>query len=355
MDLPSTSAASLHSVSTDTNNPPCLDIEVDVEIRPNQSPTRSPVPLTSFSSPIQSPPPSIQETPFLLRASRENEGFDIESSFSAHVSPPINLPPSENSVGHEKINIVLMGEGIGRTIISSSASIIEPVNTWPLATLSIRGKGFMAQDLTIINTANNGVAIDNWAYRSVFFRCKLEGPNATLHVQGEKQFYRSSHFYGKINMVSGYAQAFFQKCEFFGQKSYSKEKLVFSSQSPPLSTFKSVFIFHFCAFHVVGKYSNGSETTFLGGLFGDYASTIVMQSDLDASIAGYYFLDTSPPNTTYYAIFSNIKHGATMKNVPSFIHTISDAEVASEYSLRVFLSGDNWIPPGVDYDLDLAK
>ncbi|KAK6123453.1 hypothetical protein DH2020_042805 [Rehmannia glutinosa] len=341
MDLSSTSAASLHSVSTDTNDPPCLDIEVDVEI-PNQSPTRLPVPLTSFSSPIQSPPPSIQETPFLLRASRENEGFDIESSFSAHV-------------GHEKRNIVLMGEGIGRTIISSSASIIEPVNTWPLATLSIRGKGFMAQDLTIINTANNGVAVDNWAYRSVFFRCKLEGTNATLHVRGEKQFYRSSHFYGKSNMISGYAHAFFQKCEFFGQKSYPKEKLVFTSQSSPLSTVKSVFIFQFCSFHVVDKFSNGSETTFLGGSFGDYASAVVMQSDLDASIAGYYFLGTSPPNTTYYTIFSNIEHGAIMKNVPPIIHTISDAEVASEFSLRVFLSGDNWIPPGVDYELDLAK
>ncbi|KAK6148387.1 hypothetical protein DH2020_019299 [Rehmannia glutinosa] len=257
-------------------------------------------------------------------------------------------------IGDEKINLVLMGEGIGNTTIVSNASIDEHVTTLPLATLRINGKEFLAQDFTIINTAKYGVAVENWADHSVFFRCKLEGRNATLRVRGKEQFYRSCQMYGKSNLVSGFAHAFFQKCEFFSENSYPKEKIVFSSQSSPLSTYKSVFVFHLCAFHVTDKFLNSSKIAFLGGSFGNYASIVIMQSHLDASITGY-FCGTSPPNTTYYAIFGNIKHGASMNGVPPFVHTLGDVQAASEFSMRVFLGGGNWIPPGVEYDLDLAS
>ncbi|KAK6148471.1 hypothetical protein DH2020_019383 [Rehmannia glutinosa] len=429
--LPSTSGSASNLVSNETNEPSCIDIEVDVEMSPIHSLAPPPsVPISPF--PI---------SPFLSRASTDIEGFDSQNYVSAQLSPLLAFSPSENSVQHrinwitvikvlvgvtlivtigllstlyfitkrgqtnfgckinfivskdgksnfttvseavnaspsyspykvcifirtgeyqemvkigeEKINLVLMGEGIGKTVISSNASTHRPITTWPLATLRINGKEFLAQDLTIINTAKYGVAVENRAENSILFRCKLEGVNATLHVKGRYQVYRSCHLYGKSNLVFGCAHAFFQKCEFFSEKSYPEEKIIFSSQSSPLSTYKNVFIFHLCAFHVANKFINSSETTFLGCSFGN-ASIVVMQSNLDASIDGY-FLDTSPTNYPYYAIFGNMIHGATMKKVPPFIHALSDVEAASKFSLRVFLGGGNWIPPGVDYDLDLNK
>ncbi|KAL6497444.1 hypothetical protein OROGR_029373 [Orobanche gracilis] len=257
-------------------------------------------------------------------------------------------------IGKEKNNLVLMGEGIGKTKISSNASSYRHVVPFPAATLSIDDIEFLAQDLTITNTAKHGVAVENWADRSVFFRCKLEGTNATLHVKGHRQFYRSCHLYGKSNLVFGYAHAFFQNCEFFSEKSYPNEKIVFSSQSNPMRTFKSVFIFHFCAFHVANKSLNSSETTFLGSSLGNDAIFVVMQSYIDASIGGY-FLSTSAPKTSDYFMFGNEGHGATMENIPPFVHVLNDVNEASKYSLRVFQGGGNWIPPEVEHDLDLHK
>ncbi|KAK6123013.1 hypothetical protein DH2020_043260 [Rehmannia glutinosa] len=257
-------------------------------------------------------------------------------------------------IGYEKINLVLMGEGIGNTTISSNASRDGPVTTSPLATLRINGKEFLAQDLTIINTEKYGLAVENRAENSVLFRCKLEGANATLHIEGDKQFYRSCQLYGRNNLVFGDGRAFFQKCEFLSEKSYPEEMIVFSSQSSHLLTYRSGFVFHLCAFYVVDKFLNNSKTTFLGSSLGNHAFFVVMQSYLDASIGGY-FLGTSPPNKTYYAIFDNVGRGATMANIPPFVHLLGDVKDASKFSLRVFLGGGNWIPPGVEYDLDLLK
>ncbi|KAK6148472.1 hypothetical protein DH2020_019384 [Rehmannia glutinosa] len=440
MASPSLSPTSLHSASNDASEPPCVDIEVDVESHtpppppisdtPFRSPTQSP-PRPHFPTTIRSPtPPSIPPTPFLLRASREVDGFDVQNHVPAQrriqwrrvvkvvvfssmiiligvlatlyftskrgktsqtkpecevnitvskdrqsnfttISEAVEASPSYSpyrvcisvgsgeyhemvNIGDDKTNIILMGEGIGRTIISSNATREEPDSPSPLATLWINGKGFLARDLTVVNTAKYGVAVKNWAKNSVFFRCRLQGVDATLSIRAQNQFYRSCQLYGGNNSISGIARAFFQKCEFRSEKSYPEEKIVFSSLSTPLLTFESRFVFHLCSFYVDKFQNNRSETTFIGSSLGKRASFVIMQSYLDASVSGY-FLDTSPPNSiTYFAIFGNVGSGATA-NIPPFIHVLDEVEASSKYSLRVFLGRDDWVPPRVEYDLDLIK
>lgn len=174
-------------------------------------------------------------------------------------------------------------------------------------------------------------------------------------MKGRKQFYRSCSFYGRSSLVVGYAYAFFQKCEFFTKKSYPQERTSFFSEASPLSSsYSSVYIFHLCTFHVTKKFPNSSDTTFLGGYFGDGASVVLMQSSFDALVGGYY-LSISPPDTTFYAVFRNIGHEATITNTPPFVHSLRNADAASRFSLRNFLGVDNWIPFGVDYDLDVLR
>ncbi|KAK6148483.1 hypothetical protein DH2020_019395 [Rehmannia glutinosa] len=149
------------------------------------------------------------------------------------------------TIGDDKNNISLIGEGIGRTIISSNAGSEEPDSPLPPTTLC-----FLAHDLTVVNTAKYGVAVKNWAKYSVFFRCRLQGVDATLSIRAQKQFYCSCQLYSGNNSISGIARAFFQKCEFRSEKSYPEEKIVFSSLSTHLLTFESRFVFHLCSFYV---------------------------------------------------------------------------------------------------------
>ncbi|KAL7098897.1 hypothetical protein ACP275_09G047500 [Erythranthe tilingii] len=256
-------------------------------------------------------------------------------------------------IGHEKTNLILIGEGIGKTTISLNAS--NKYGSSAAATLSVTGGEFLAQDMTITNGAlHNGVAVNNSGRVSVFFRCKLEGvADVTLSVGGDLQFYRECHFYGKENLVVGLARAFFQKCQFYLEKSHPQGKIVFSSQSSYILAYKFGFVFHLCEFYVVNKSETEVETAFIGSSLGNYAFYVIMESYLDPAVTGY-FLGT-PPNVTYYATFRNVGPGASKANVPHFVHVLGSVEAASHYSLRRFLNGGNWITKAVDYDLDIVN
>lgn len=80
------------------------------------------------------------------------------------------------------------------------------------------------------------------------------------------------------------------------------------------------FVFHLCAFHLVGRFANYSRTSFFAGSSRDFASVAIMQSFLDPSLAGYYF-DT-PTNVIDYEIFGNTGLDHTTKIVLSFAHLL---------------------------------
>ncbi|KAL9155789.1 hypothetical protein ABFS82_09G029700 [Erythranthe guttata] len=250
-------------------------------------------------------------------------------------------------IAPDKINITLLGEGVEKTVITSNATLPISLMGRYAATLWVGGQDFLAQDLTISNTAKDGVAVENSGDHTVFFRCTLRGMNMTLHALGLKQFYRSCQFYGRNHLVLGNDHSFFQKSEFFSER--SDEKIVFFGQSRNFVDHKTGFIFHQCAF-----YTNNSEV-YLGSAIGNYAFFVVMQSYLDAHIAGY-FVDSPHFNGSYFAIFGNSGGSLSLPSAPSsVVDALSRTEVDSRFSLRSFLGSMTWIPDEVDRDLDLAR
>ncbi|CAA0826782.1 Probable pectinesterase/pectinesterase inhibitor 17 [Striga hermonthica] len=254
------------------------------------------------------------------------------------------------NIADEKMYVMLIGEGAEKTIITSNSSLVVGTSILPSATLTILGEGFIAQDLTIENKNEYGLAVENFGDKTVFFQCTLKAFNATLHMEGIRQFYQSCTFHGKTSLVSGFADSFFQRCEFFSMKSYPQDRTFFFTQTPPRPSHYYIFIFHICSFHVVPKFNNTFRTTYLGGDFGDFGNVVVLQSSLDSSIGGYY-LGGPPPNTCLYKIYENTRNGEPIKNIPSYILSLPSVESAAEFSLRGFMDVNNWIPPGIDYDL----
>ncbi|KAG8379068.1 hypothetical protein BUALT_Bualt07G0049800 [Buddleja alternifolia] len=155
----------------------------------------------------------------------------------------------------------------------------------------VNGEGFLSRDLTITNLAKEGVAVENWAHHSVFFRCRFVGTNETVQAERKDQLYHSCEFHGRTYLVTGDAAAFFHKCTFSSERSHPKEEIVFTGQSRNLFTSKVGFTFHRCGFYTVDRSINNSQSIFLGSALGDCAVIVVMQSFLDASIGGY-FIDT---------------------------------------------------------------
>ncbi|GLJ10964.1 hypothetical protein SUGI_0138960 [Cryptomeria japonica] len=118
------------------------------------------------------------------------------------------------SVANNKYNIMLIGDGIDSTVITGNRSVVDGWTTFSSATLAITGKGFIARDLTIENTAGavklQAVALQVGADLSVFYRCSLKGYQDTLYAHSLRQFYRECEIYGTVDFIFGNAAVVFQ-------------------------------------------------------------------------------------------------------------------------------------------------
>ncbi|KAB1209634.1 Pectinesterase 2 [Morella rubra] len=118
-------------------------------------------------------------------------------------------------------NIMLVGDGIGKTIITGSKSYGGGYPTFKTATVAVVGDGFIARDITFQNTAgaanHQAVALRSGSDQSVFYRCGFEGYQDTLNVHCQTQFYRECDIYGTVDFIFGNAAVVFQKCNIYAR------------------------------------------------------------------------------------------------------------------------------------------
>ncbi|KAM7270706.1 hypothetical protein ACFE04_029920 [Oxalis oulophora] len=113
-------------------------------------------------------------------------------------------------------NTTLVGDGIGKTIITGNRSLGGSKHgIYESAPLIVRGKGFICKYITVRNTAGpqNGqaVALLSQAEHAVFYKCSLEGYQDTLFADSNKQFFRECDIYGITDFIFGDAAVLFSK------------------------------------------------------------------------------------------------------------------------------------------------
>ncbi|GAB2291222.1 hypothetical protein Dimus_038147 [Dionaea muscipula] len=88
------------------------------------------------------------------------------------------------SIGSNVKNVMLLGDGIGKTVITGSKSVGGGSTTFNSATVGVTGDGFIAQGITFRNTAgpsnHQAVALRSGSDLSVFYQCSFEGYQDTL-------------------------------------------------------------------------------------------------------------------------------------------------------------------------------
>ncbi|OIW00949.1 hypothetical protein TanjilG_10027 [Lupinus angustifolius] len=118
-------------------------------------------------------------------------------------------------------NIMLVGDGIGKTIITGSKSVAGGSTTLDSATVGVDEYGFMAQYITFRNAAgaarNQAVALRSNSDHSVFYKCGFEGYQDTLFAQSGRQFYRECDIYGTVDFIFGAAASVFQNCNIYAR------------------------------------------------------------------------------------------------------------------------------------------
>ncbi|KAJ1268683.1 hypothetical protein BS78_07G153500 [Paspalum vaginatum] len=281
-------------------------------------------------------------------------------------------------VKKKKWNLMLVGDGMGATVISGHRSYVDGYTTYRSATVAVNGKGFIARDLTFENTAgpakHQAVALRCDSDLSVFYRCAFDGYQDTLYAHSLRQFYRDCRVAGTVDFVFGNAAAVFQGCALLARLPLPGQKNSVTAQGRLDANMTTGFAFQFCnvSAHdelVLAAAANGSSSsngttatqTYLGRPWKQYSRVVFMQSFIGGLVRpegwlawdGDFALDT-----LYYGEYMNTGPGAGVAarvKWPGF-HVMTSSAEAGNFTVAQFIEGNMWLPPtGVKYTAGLTS
>ncbi|KAJ4789551.1 Pectinesterase [Rhynchospora pubera] len=259
-------------------------------------------------------------------------------------------------IKRRKQNIVLIGEGMDKTVISGSRSYASGWTTFRSATFAVSGSGFIARDITFRNTAGpqgrQAVALRVDSDCSVFYRCSIEGYQDTLYAHSLRQFYRDCNIYGTVDMIFGNGLIVVQHSNIYNRTPLPHQLITVTAQSRKSPNANSGFSFQDC-------FIDGTYPTYLGRPWKPYARVVFMQSYLGPKVQPAGWLEWSGNfgiDTVFYGEYKNHGPGAGLSGRVKWpgYHIIRDQAMAALFTVRRFIDGVSWLPStGVIFMADL--
>ncbi|XP_019419849.1 PREDICTED: putative pectinesterase/pectinesterase inhibitor 22 isoform X2 [Lupinus angustifolius] len=243
-------------------------------------------------------------------------------------------------------NIMLVGDGIGRTIITSNRNFMQGWTTFRTATLAVSGKGFIAKDISFRNTAgpvnHQAVALRVDSDQSAFFRCSIEGYQDTLYAHSLRQFYRECEIYGTIDFIFGNGAAVLQNCKIYTRVPLPLQKVTITAQgrkSPHQNT----------GFTIQDSYVLATQPTYLGRPWKEYSRTVYINTYMSVKVQPQGWLEwfgNFALETLWYGEYRNYGPGSSLKGRVKWhgYHIIRDAGAANFFTVQRFINGDSWLP-----------
>ncbi|KAJ9183673.1 hypothetical protein P3X46_007496 [Hevea brasiliensis] len=265
----------------------------------------------------------------------------------------------------KKWNLMMVGDGMGVTVISGNRSVIDGWTTFRSATFAVSGRGFIARDITFENTAgaakHQAVALRSDSDLSVFFRCEIKGYQDTLYTHTMRQFYRECRISGTVDFIFGDATAVFQNCQILAKKGLSNQKNTITAQGRKDPNEPTGFSIQFCNISAdidLLPYTN-STYTYLGRPWKNFSRTVVMQSYMSDVIRPQGWLEWSGDqylDTLHYGEYLNYGPGAGLANRVKWpgYHIFNTSNQANNFTVAQFIEGNLWLPStGVRYTAGL--
>lgn len=257
-------------------------------------------------------------------------------------------------IGSKVKNIMLVGDGIGKTVITGSKSVGGGATTFRSATVAVDGDGFIARGITFRNTAgaanHQAVAMRSGSDLSVFYQCSFEGYQDTLYAYSDRQFYRDCDIYGTVDFIFGNAAVVFQNCNIYARNPPSKTNTITAQgrTDPNQNTGISIHNSRIKAASDLAG-SVGSVKTYLGRPWKQYSRTVIMKTTMDGLIdpAGWLPWDGNfALSTLYYGEYANTGAGASTGGRVKWggYRVITSATEASKFTVGNFIAGGSWLP-----------
>jgi pectinesterase len=257
-----------------------------------------------------------------------------------------------------KTHISLIGEDKENTIITNDDYSGKPVaggkdafgrdkfSTYTSYTVLVAGNNFIAENLTIINSAGRvgqAVALHIEGDRCIVRNCKLLGNQDTLYTATatSRELFQDCYIEGTTDFLFGEATVVFQRCII--------KSLVNSYITAAATTSLQKYGYVLMNCKLIADELVNKE--YLGRPWRSYAKTIFLNTEMGAHIIpqGWdpWKGDSMFPDkekTAYYAEYKNTGPGANPKARVQWSHQLTDQE-AKQYTIKNILGGsDNWDP-----------
>ncbi|XP_058104588.1 probable pectinesterase/pectinesterase inhibitor 36 isoform X2 [Magnolia sinica] len=252
-------------------------------------------------------------------------------------------------------NVMFVGDGIDRTIVTGSQNVPDGSTTFRSATFGVSGDGFWARDMTFENTAGpekqQAVALRVGSDLSVFYRCSFKGYQDTLLLHSQRQFYRDCHVYGTIDFIFGNAAAVLQNCDIYVRRPMGHQANMITAQGRSDPNENTGISVHESRIRPAPDFQGvkGSFETYLGRPWQKFSRTVFMKSDLDGLInpkgwaqwSGNFGLDT-----LYFGEYMNTGTGASTSRRVKWhgFHVLKDPQDTAPFTVSRFIQGESWIP-----------
>ncbi|KAI3940793.1 hypothetical protein MKW98_030112 [Papaver atlanticum] len=257
-------------------------------------------------------------------------------------------------VGSQKTNVVIIGDGIGKTVITGRKNVKDDnVNTYHTASFAATGAGFMATKITFENRAgphkDQAVALRVSSARAVFYRCSFLGYQDTLYVHRNVQFFRECDIYGTIDFIFGDSRVVIQKSNIYARTPLVGHPNIITAQKRGKSTDNTGIIIHDSRILPAPEYVQFKKVveTYLGRPWGNYSQVVYMCCWMDDHInpQGWIPWSTVPndtvPDTLFYGEFNNSGPGASVVPRVNWTgnHRITALEEVQRFTVTQFILG----------------
>ncbi len=231
----------------------------------------------------------------------------------------------KNGVYREKVTVPankqrlhLIGQSAEKTIISwddyarKKGSTGYEMGTSATSTVFLYGSDFLAENLTIENTAGEGkdiaqaCAITVDADRAAFINCRFIANQDTIYTygKGQRQYFRNCWIEGTTDFIFGASTVWFEDCTIL-----SKKNSYVTAASTPENE-KYGYVFNNCT--LIGK--DGIDKVYLGRPWRSFAKTVFINCELGGHILKEGWHNWNKPyaeKTTFYAEYGSRGEGAS--------------------------------------------
>lgn len=259
-------------------------------------------------------------------------------------------------VGRKKTNLMFIGDGKGKTVITGGLSVVaNNVTTFHTASFAATGAGFIARDMTFENYAgpakHQAVALRVGADHAVVYRCNIIGYQDTLYVHSQRQFFRECDIYGTVDYIFGNAAVVFQNCSMYARKPMPLQKITITAQNRKDPNQNTGISIHACRLLAQPdlEASKASFPTYLGRPWKLYSRTVYMQTYMGDHIHPRGWLEwnaTFALDTLYYGEYMNYGPGGAVGqrvNWPGY-RVITTIAEATRFTVAQFIYGSAWLP-----------